>query len=397
MTPVSATHAQVPALAFNNMPIEWLEQVLSFVSLKDLQLNCCLVNKEWKQAVDYVVSQWPTLFIADYDRKRWENVARVIHIRERESELIVILTIEAFESMLRTLSRMTSVRVDLDVMGRICNISEVPLSHWQSLMDQVTVVSITSCRILQEELTYPRITCLDLAFGWRRDADLMTRFPNLHSLTGGKTVSPEVLASIQKPEQMRKLGVRLRVDPHIDNSVRLIAEMTNLEHLSVISETEYLIGDEQHAASLLPLYTAFKKLNHFAMCARAKNAEANDAAVEALVQQNPGLRFVMFRWVMLTDRALVSLSQLTDLRRVIFSDHRASFTKDGLLSLLRGRSRHKLNNLQFSARFGPGGKEALVHEWKVIMGETGRSIFLNYEPPSDLIICILWGINRSCT
>lgn len=49
----------------SQLPIEWLEQLLSFVSTVDLHHGCLAVNKEWQFATQFILKTRKSLKIVD--------------------------------------------------------------------------------------------------------------------------------------------------------------------------------------------------------------------------------------------------------------------------------------------------------------------------------------------
>ena len=76
-----------------------------------------------------------------------------------------------------------------------------------------------------------------------------------------------------------------------------------------------------------------------------------DGVIETLVQNSPSVKSFTMNNARMTDAGLRSLSRLTGLQLLVLKGYwsRCNITTEGILSLLRGSSRHVLRDLRIES------------------------------------------------
>lgn len=128
------------------------------------------------------------------------------------------------------------------------------------------------------------------------------------------------------------------------------------------------------------IFAGFRKLKCLAIDFLDRDFESTDfwnwdkAAVARLVASNPSIH--TFRWsgFYMTDAFLVSLSALPNLRSVHIKQPavEGGYTADGVLSLVRCASRHRLREVKV-AELEPGRIHEIQAEAELIGQETGTT------------------------
>lgn len=182
----------------------------------------------------------------------------------------------------------------------------------------------------------------------------------------------ESVFELMNPVTMQELKCRvISLNNHtgVPDLVSGLSKLINLRKLDLtIGCTDW--SDPCH--SLRHLFDTFTQLNEVRL--NLGNEEVClDVAVAALARHNPGLQLLHLKGITLTDDALISLSRLTNLMRLVLDTEEAVFSMDAILTLLRGGSRTRFQ--KWSIWHQPETDWAVVESEIQLMGqESGRTL-----------------------
>lgn len=162
---------------FSQLPIEWLEQILHFVSTADLFRSCVAVNSEWNFATRYVLRTRETLTLGP-DRRATDDL-----------DVILVNNVVNGQQVLASLLTMTSVKVLI--------IRYSYRLHWlshQLIAGMAGSLERLDCITLPDgELLYPRLQHLKCSSLPSQQKNVM--FPRLQSLDCEMAVSGFTVAT----------------------------------------------------------------------------------------------------------------------------------------------------------------------------------------------------------
>lgn len=376
-------------MKLKDMPIEWLEQILSRCSIRDLHRHTMRVNKEWEEATRYVLKQRKTLKIGDVTEKQEDDSdLDWIWVRDwYDSERII-------KSLVKTMTGIEDLEMDrlsdFDPMswGPQCNVQDYfPLVLRMSA--NLKSLKIAGVLPLGRRVRYPkleRLECCDF-----ESPDAAKACPRLKHLQSNGTMSPSALLSL-RPEIIESLVANVSHMPghEVKELVDHLLKMQKAKKLvvRVITDT-----NESVAQELFRLFRGFQDLKHFEV--RAWNGIESlgaDAAVAELVRLNPGIKHLDLNGFAFTEKSLNYLSRLQhldylSLRSVKLPDNRP----DHVLEFMRGSaSRSGLEGLVI------GFKErvdcqAIIEEMRVIEREGGEDLVTaESEDGMEIVFDFFW-------
>ena len=356
-------------MTMDDMAIEWVEQVLSFLPLTDVY-KCKSVCKEWQAAANYVISEWETLVLVIKDRRA---------IRPDKNEIFLQNEAEKWIKRLKQLVRLKRIFVT----GNYFRPELLPV------VDDVVLRNASTLTILhmiskplpfdpKQPVVFLNLRDLDCSF--IRDPDLVTACPRLVKLK--TSTSPKVLQKLPA-ETLTSLHItflELENGSHeeIKRLAAALSRLTRLKSLILIEGLRYFYGGDQwtelHNQALSLLFTNMKELKEVDITF-PEHAVNVDAVIETLVHNSPSVSSIRMDNSKMRDASLHSLSRLTGLQHLTLRSLEvlSNITTEGILSLLRGGSRKCLQYLELSVALSPN-LEQIRAEGQLMQQETGRSL-----------------------
>ena len=368
-------------MRMDDMAIEWVEQVLSFLPLTDVY-KCKSVCKEWHVAADRVLSDWEKLVIEMEDD---DNGTSVILIADK-NQIFLQNDPETWIKRLKQLVRLKKVFINGNYFG-----SEI----WGVGDDVVlrNALTVTTLHMSSKRLPFdpnrPVVFCslreLECS---RMDPDQAAACPRL-----------EKLRTSTSPGCLQKLAAETLTSLRIDGlefetgSPEEIGQL--VAALSRLSRLKRLILDcrrtggiryfwtELHDLPFIELFTNMKELCEVDITFAHRIVV--DVAIETLVNNSLSVRSIRMHNARMTDAGLLSLSRLTGLQHLAIRGlgRRSNITTEGILSLLRGKSRNVLRYLKLSTSVSPDW-EQIRAEGQLMRQETGRSLSIAGNKAHDM-------------
>ena len=356
-------------MRMDDMAIEWVEQVLSFLPITDVY-KCRSVCKKWQAAANYVISDCSTLALAykwgstrdaPHKNRILLNTAAVLMDRQarkrpwiwhkKKTETDATTWIERLKHIVR-LKAFYFVEEGFayseDLVPVVHDVVRVNASSLKLLhMSSIPVPSDPNHTVMYSNLQ-------DLECSLLLDPDWVAACPRLVKLRTRTTVQAlyKVPAETLTSLQIDYLEFETGSPEEIEQLVAAFSRFTRLKCLILDEGLSYFyFGDqwtELHDQALSLLFTNMKELEdvYFAL---PKDRMTNvDALIETLVHNNPSVRSIRMEYAQMTDASLHSLSRLTGLQSFGHGhfELQNGITTEGILSLLRGGSRNVLQELE---------------------------------------------------
>lgn len=341
----------------DDLPIEWLEQILHHVSTTDLHRSCIRVNKQWNQAANYVIRNRRTLRLID----KYENVPP-----DEDLDTVTISWRTDSHNLLKSLLRMTGVK-ELIIKNEN-NFVEESLVLVKEL--SATIQSLLVNRLpLGHELVFEELRELD-CYHFNCSPDDV-RVPRLTSLRSGCFDGLDMLKRLSVDLLQEVSLSPLVMD--MSDLIEGLSRFQNLRHLRLNFSCEWM--EVPDSGLLLRLFSAFDHLLSFSVTAGCFIVEENgDASVAALVVKNAGLEDITAVNFSLTDLSLTPIARLEHLTRLQVGYGNTIFTTDGILSLLTGRSRHLIQEIDICLTSGTLDANRINDELFLMQEESGREL-----------------------
>ena len=385
----------------DDMAIEWVEQVLSFLPLSDVY-KCRSVCKKWQAAADYVISDWETLALA-YDlgskcraapHKNWIVLNKAADSINRQARARPMIWRR----------RQTDAATWIEQLKQLVRLKEIFVADRQSESKLVAVVNDV---VLRNAATLMNLhmSSMQLPF----DPDHTVMFRNLRDLDCGSFLDPDRAAAcprlvklkthtsvkvLQKlpAEALTSLQItflKLETKSHeeIEQLAVALSLFTLLESLSLEDGLRYFPThrwNDLHDGAFSKFFINMKKLEEVDIRFPFFEQVNVDAAIETLVNNSPAVRSITMHNTRMTDAGLRPLSRLTGLQHLSFRCYRrkCDITTEGILLLLRGGSRNVLRDLKLS--MVPPDFEQIRAEVQLMQQETGRALFVDNSPTDGL-------------
>ena len=365
-----------PCRRMDDMPIDWIEQVISFLPLTDVY-KCRSVCKAWNVAADRALSDWETLvmgnepslktdknqiFMNDADCETWiKRLGQLVRLKR-----IFVTDGYYFWSKLWPVVN--------DVVLR--NAATLTLLHmeWEPLpFDPDRPVVFHNLRDLE---------CL------RLDPDQAAACPRLVKLRTSASLKVLQKLPAEKLTCLRidELGNN-ETGSHEKEIKQLIAVFSRFTRLKSLIQIWRHIpdeGSELYDVAFRKLFTNMKELEEVEITFPEQSIVFMDEAIETLVRNNPSLKLIRMMMARMADKSLRSLSRLTGLQHLTIRSSRwqSDITTEGILSLLRGGSRNVLRDLEFNIPNLPD-LDQIRAEGQLIQQETGRSFSVDGSDSPD--------------
>ena len=315
-------------MQMDDMPIDWVEQVITFLPLTEVY-KCRSVCMAWHVAADRVLNDWETLVIGKKEFKTRSDRADKNHIvMQKDADC------ETWIKRLKQLVRLKRMLVTGDYY------------FWSMLRPVVSDVVFRNAA-----------TLMLLHVGWARlpfDPKHPVVFRNLRDLE----------CSLRDPDQAAAC-------PRLE---KLRTSLTRHSCLQLYQETELL------DRAICRLLTNRKELKEVDFAFPVLSVLDVDAVMETLAHNCLSMRSIRMDDARMTDAGLRSLARLTELQRLKIrsSSTHSDITTEGLLSLLRGGSRNVLQDLKLFVSAKPD-LDRIRSEGQLMQQETGRSLSVSRD------------------
>ena len=408
-------------MRMDDMAIEWVEQVLSFLPLSDVY-KCRSVCKTWQAAANYVISDWETLEVVVRKCKQWpvrtdKNQIFLItdsalchrrrhrrglaHVYSRNKK--VLTYVQTWIERLNQLGRLREIRfVDDDfAFGTAARavVNDIVLrnANTLTLMRGELLPLQASHRVVFSNLR-------DLEFNSLLDPDQAAACPRLVKLRAWTSVKvlQKLPAETMTSLHIDDLELESRSHQEIENLVSALSRLTRLKSIVLARGLRYSMGQwsEQHDEAYSKLFTNMKDLEEVDIKFPRNHALNVDVAMETLAENSPSVRSITMHNARMTDTGLRSLSRLTGLQLLDIGcpGRHSDITTEGILSLLRGGSRKVLRDLKLHILVLPDFGQ-IRSEGQLMQQKTGRSLSVggdkfSYNMPHNFRIAIRGVLNR---
>ena len=368
--------------AINDLPIEWLEQVLSYLSLTQV-VTCQSVSRRWYLASRSVLRHWSRLVLKP--QARASLFVTPVETSESPRDVVAV-----------SASRQADVaRSLLPLLQHLSHLQLAPCcseADWLPLVQQnaASLISIRNCSLGIRETRLPCLRELQVRVEWSEEGAILC--PAIEKLHVDYPSSCRFLRTIVNPLRMRAIDIQF--SPTADGSeaaaqaaqavmttadvVSHLLRMANLTHLSLrlcrgagnAMAGRAVAGDPP----LGRLFGGFSRLEEFEVRDESGSGDRVnvDLFIDHLVSGNPRLRKIVIWRLTKTDASLRSLSRL---RHLAFLDVRSkgSFSTDAVMQFLSGRSRHCLSHVMMYQRESLDG-DRLQQEVEELARESGRRV-----------------------
>ena len=397
------TKEQKTGLVMDDMAIEWVEQVISFLPLTDV-FKCRSVCKMWQAAANNVISDWEKLVLEVRSmrspvrgKERAENTIFLFKsIIRRPGQYDLALCDNpaiqkealAWIERLKQLARLKEIRFQTDYLWEFKALTDV--------LDDVMIRNArTLCTLRLDFQLLPLNQKPPVVFGNlrelectldRKGARLLTALcPRLVKLT--TDISVKALGKIT--ETLTSLHItylHLRSTSHeeIGQLVAVVSRFTRLKDLSIYyGFDDHVQWTELHDQAFSKLFTNMKELEVVKIDFPKDVAVNVDAAIETLVRNSPFVRSITMHDSEMSDAGLHSLSLLTGLHQLEITTStiyrlQNNVTTEGILSLLRGGSRNCLRDLKLGVAVSPDSV-MIRAEADLIQQETGLTLVVSSQ------------------
>ena len=406
-------------MQMDDMAIEWVEQVLSFLPITDVY-KCRSVCKKWQAAANYVLSDWETLELMFRDGK-----TRPVRT-DKNQVFLNNITIQSYRRP-RLAQVMTGHEAKdqshdliwIERLNQLVRLKEIRLVVYDASLC-LKLLAVTYDVVLRNANTLNTLLNIDLKL-LPFNPNLPVVFHNLKHLECGEMVIDQAaafprlvkLSTITSVKSLQKLPAETLTSLHIDyvdleagspeeigQLAAALSRLTRLKRLilderSLESVFRYFDPNrwtELHDRAFSKLFTIMKVLEEVDISFPVFEKVDVDAVIESLVTNCPSVRSISLVDGRMTNAGLHSLSRLTGLQN--FSHGRIRFeneiTTEGILSLLRGRSRNVLRKLKLKVS-GMPDFDQIYAEGELMQQETGRSLFI-MDQNDNISIAIRSGL-----
>lgn len=375
---LSRESAKTAMVSMSVLPTRCLEHILNRLPLVNVFRVMC-VSREWHAAADAVLYEWSILKIGHVRVHSFDKEDSIIERRDLVGNTVILDVIFSPWTFEYTLTDESAAVVARSLM-RMRHLRYLNSSARHPVLDQLVTQNAHSLRILiypyfvmTPDLSFPLLQRLSA----NRSAKVidavegpaaMLNFKYLHVRNG----SAVVLRA--DPEKMIDLSLTCRRVPDYSTLVSLVQAMLKMHQLEKLSV--YLRLPNQEPLPLLQLFSGFTKLTSFQMTFRREMNADLDEAVADLANMNPNLeRVSVSRGGRVTDKSLHHLAQLQHLTSLLLQATVSSFTTEGVLALLHGRSRATLKEVYLEPNM-PSSVDVLQVEQEItrMAVETGKNV-----------------------
>ena len=395
----------VSKMRMDDMPIDWIEQVISFLPITDV-FKCRSVCRTWYVAANNVLSDWETLMIVMKDGKTqpvrtdkneifltkdkvWFNRS-LDHGQGTSGQRTANAPhAQTWIERLKQLARLKEMRFfmlgfDDWTLALVAVVDDVVLRNQSTL----TILNV----VLQRQSWEPNHP---VWWDWDRpelehyllDPDWAAACPRLVKLRTSISVIT-----------LQKLPAETLTCLHIDYLIWLtgsheeigqlfaaLSRFTRLKSLILAVGCKTFRGQwtELHDRPFSNLFTNMIELEEVEITFPLDNAVDMDAVIETLVHNCPSVSSITMNYARTTNVILHSLSRLTQLHHLVFRSYmgQSKITTEGILSLLRGGSRNVLRDLELHTSVPPDLGQIRA-EGQLMRQETGRSLSVNRDRSS---------------
>ena len=357
-------------MRMDDMAIEWVEQVLSFLPITDVY-KCRSVCKKWQAAANYVISDCSTLALAykwgtncrdaPHKNRILLNKAAVLIDRQARRRPMIwrrtktetnaatwierlkqIVRLKAFHFVMEGFAYSEDLMPVVDDVVRV-NASSLTLLHLSSMPLPIHP---------NHPLVFPNLQ--DLECSLDVDPDQVIACPRLVKLRacitvqGLQKVPAETLTSLYIDDLVLETGS----PEEIEQLVAAFSRFTRLKSLILVEGLRYFYDGgnwtELHDQALSMLFKNMNELEEVDITLPEDRVANVDAVIETLVSNNPSVGSIRMVNGEMTDASLHSISRLTGLQNFKHGkfELQNGITTDGILTLLRGGSRNILHDLE---------------------------------------------------
>ena len=335
-------------MRMDDMPIDWVEQVISFLPLTDVY-NCKYVCMAWNVAADRVLSDWETIVIVTK-----EGSGSVIAENENH---IFLNGAETWTERLKPLVRLKRIFVPgRYIRFKLLDVDDVVLRNANTL----TLLHM-GLEQLPFDLKRPVVfsNLRDLECIYLLNPDLVAALPRLVKLrvrTSSVKVLQKLPAETLTSLQIDYIKPETGSHEEMEQLVAALSRFTRLKSLILVEGFTFSPGQwtELHDRAFSQLFKDMTELEEVDIKFPQNGVVTVDAAIETLVL-SPSVRSITMHYARMTDAGLHSLSRLTGLQHVDIASfwRKSDITTEGILSLLRGGSRNVLQDLKFNVSVMP--------------------------------------------
>ena len=328
----------------DQQPLHILVQILDFVPIVDV-FRCLSISRAWQEAATIATRSRKTVAVDPKFRLKYmEDVSMLDSI-----ETTIGMDMESLSRGLTRMVRLRRLFIGTDLLDRITirNIIMLNASRLRVIDMAAYELSLSSCDP-PGSFVLPlleKLNCSYLAAG----SGTNTGCPRLQHVS---IQDQRNMRLILPPDSM--LSLQLKYTQEIPNDTMIpfaIDPVCQLNRLTKLSLT-IPIGSECSMSilqsKLCELFQQLSLLEDLKLDLGRMILLRNfslDICIETLARRNAALQKLSLAGMKLTDASLVSLSHLTDLSFLeLLGDHR-DFSVHGILALLRGRSRRRLQDL----------------------------------------------------
>lgn len=310
-----------------NLPNEWLEQILSFLPIADVFISM-MVSRKWEAAARYVVRNRDMLVVSSpcYE---WGTppVAPMDTIAAKKD----------IDDVMRSLLQMNSLkRLDFYCDRQSCNIVSLVLQNASSLRSLYFPADLPT-----KAGAVVRFPFLKQLFCHHIGKEQVAACSRLVGLKVTFQKSPDIIAVLNS-SNIQNFSYRSDVLPTFEPEFKTVIQaIVRLENLTVLHLVMWL-KECRDLDPFVRLFQRLRKLQEVDFSLSDKDLFL-DPVVRTLVRYNPSIRHISLIGMKMTDDSLIALSQLSHLSYLKFCpEWERSVTTAGMLSFLRGGSRHVL-------------------------------------------------------
>ena len=364
-------------MQMDDMPIDWVEQVLSFLPLTDVY-KCKSVCKAWHVAADRVLSDWETLGMRKEKPYRWALDQNKIFLQDdadcrtwikRLKRLVRLKKIFVPDCYFR--SKLRAI-VDDVVLRNASTLTLLRMRSGWLPFDPKRPVVFHNLRDLDCSMVE-----IDQAAACLRLEKLRTSIP----VKGLQKLPAETLTYLS----INGLKFESGSPEEIGQLVAALSRFTRLKSLILVGNYGFFHDQwtNLHDQAFRKLFTNMKELEEVDITFPEHGVVNVNEAIETLVH-SPSVRSIRMIYARMTDAGLRSLSRLKGLQRLDIRSYKrySNMTTEGILSLLRGGSRSVLRDLDLNMSVSPD-LDQIRAEVDLMQEETGRTFKVEAGPVSS--------------
>lgn len=345
-------------MRLDDLPVEVLEEVLTYCSLIDLHRSCMIVSRKWLNVTRCVLKKRKTLNIVDKsERSRLDN----------NWDLVIVSDKTDTNLMISSLVKMTGVQVL--TMDRWSPFYAGKRLIVHKAADLTALFVSGSIPRAPEYTRLERLGCENFVSG-----EVAAACPRLRYLHVSDESDASALTKIP-PETLVILKLEV-VSVPAGKARDLVDHLLQMQDLEVLELRQVYLMDESDVGHVFRLFPGFPRLHHLQIGSKSFDEQDTgllDSAIADLVRLHPGLRHVDLRGVWMGEQGLASLSQLRhltflSLESVQLPENRA----DAVIRFLReSASRTRLKEFAVSLK-SPVEREVIMAEIDLIEQERGQ-------------------------